>query len=93
MSGILFRREFQSRIRSKIWADLVSDEIGRGDALAAAIRSEAGPPCLRHWTPSDCWIGGGIPKFGWNNRRKKPGASALRGLTDTWGSAADPVTW
>ncbi len=34
MSGILFRREFQSRIRSKIWADLVSGKIGQGDALA-----------------------------------------------------------
>jgi hypothetical protein len=46
-----------------------------------------------YWTPSDYWIGGGTPKLGWNNRRRKPGAKALSGLTETCGSAADPVTW
>jgi drug/metabolite transporter (DMT)-like permease len=49
-------------------------------------------PDSRHGSPSDCSMGGVTPKLGWKSRRKKPGARALSGLTETCGSAADPVT-
>ncbi len=40
-------------------------------------------PELSSLRPRDSWTDGGIPKLGWKSRRRKPGASALSGLTET----------
>jgi hypothetical protein len=50
---------------------------------APFVRTATGLPIHRHCAPSDSWTDGGIPKLGWKSRRKKPGVSALSGLTET----------
>jgi hypothetical protein len=63
--------------------------------LPSALPRPASParPWLSGYSmPSDCWTGGGMPKLGWKSRRRKPGAKALSGLTETCGSISDPVT-